>query len=60
MNILYLYFALFYLVGMLNGIVATVIIFKLFALKKYKMDIAAQEVIREQEQEMGLRDEHEN
>ena len=60
MNILYLYFALFYLVGMLNGIVATVIIFKLFTLKKYKMDIAAQEVIREQEQEMGLRDEHEN
>ena len=52
MNIFYIWFGVFYLAGMLNGVVATLIIYKYYEMKTAKNDAAAQEIINEQEKEL--------
>ena len=52
MNIFYIWFSVFYLAGMLNGIVATLIIYKYYEMKKAKNDAATQEIIAEQKAEI--------
>jgi len=36
MNIFYIWFGVFYLIGMLNGVIVTVLIYKLFEFKRRK------------------------
>lgn len=56
MNLLYAWYGVFYLLGVLNGVVATLIITKLFEIRKVKNCPAAQELIDEQKKEiMGFK-----